>query len=439
MYIWGYEGLGQSVYLGPAFDQDKAVKANRKYRNSLGWKKYLKRIQAFLNMSRVEVDAEVALASAVAEWQQKQTPAVSVDGTIGPTTWSRMRAAGALKGDWWWNRPCKITPVTNGEFGTALKWYMNTFCVPDEVAKLLKGSPKFLKIAIKLDAKYIAETGRDVELSETPPNDWPDVWGVTTDGVLTKGKYRGANVKGRRVLAISISFDGSSFEPAGSLEHLFSNDTIWLQPPPNAAGVGRKAGTAEIGGWIERIAHESIHAHHRVLRTGSSATKLAERVLQSIAEEITTRKQEAGIVSEIAATTLGKKLLKTFTPTTGAFDAASVQRDFFPSKLRRTYLEHFLLSALIGEAISRERLTAEAIAKKNEEADRLPLKGWRDRKFSSDYSKIRFWLRVIDFRWQQARKLHTPGSPEFERLKEQVLQEHANAFFGGVISYANRP
>ena len=55
--------------------------------------------------------------------------------------------------------------------------------------------------------------------------------------------------------------------------------------------------------------------------------------------------------------------------------------------------------------------------------------------FSSDYSKVRFWMRVIDFRWQRAMQLRRPGTVEFARLKEQILQEHANAFFGKLIGY----
>lgn len=423
------------VYLGPSFDRDKAVKANRQFRITVGWKSHLKRIESFLNVSQTDVNSEEALANAVAEWQAKQKSPMKVDGVISPTTWGRMRAAGVLKGDWWWNRSCSTTPVTNGEFGTALKWFTNTFCVPDGVVKLLKGSTKFMAIANTLDGKYIAHVGRDVELTELPPRDWEKDWGVTPNGVLTKGTYRGSNVKGRRVLEIRVSPTGagSSFSPAGSPETLWSHDTIFLEQPSETTEA------AEIGRWIEVIAHESIHAHHLVSRTGALPAKLVDRVRASVAEESATRKEETGIVSQIQATSLGKKLLKGFKPQAGATDAATIERDFFPTALRRTYLEHFVLLGLSQEAISRERLTPADIDKKNKEVDRIPIAGWRHAKFSSDYSKVHFSLRVIDFRWQQTSKLKTPGTPDFERLKEQVLHENANAFFGGVISYTALP
>lgn len=425
--------LGESVYLGPDFDRDKAVKANRQFRNTVGWKNHLKRVEDFLNVSQVSVDREEALAIGVAEWQRKQKTPMTVDGVIGPTTWSRMRTAGVLKGRDWWNMNCSTTAVTSGEFGTALKWFTNTFCVPDGVMKLLKGSPKFMAIANTLDGKYIASVGRDLEFAERPPDDWPHVWGVTPNGVLTKGTYRGSNVKGRRVLDVIGSLTGSSFSSAGSPDTPQPSDTIFLKRPTETSGAG------EIGGWIEVIAHESIHAHHWVTRTTSPPATLVARVRANIAEEIATRREETGIVSQIQATWLGKQLLKGFVPNAGATDVARVERDFYPSALRRTYLEHFFLLGLAQEAIHRERLTAQDIDKQNKEVDRIPIMGWRDRKFSSEYSKLQFWLRVIDFRWQQASKLKREGTPEFEKLKEQVLHEHANAFFGGVISYTALP
>ena len=423
--------LGESVYLGPEFNRAKAVKANRQFRVTVGWKNHLKRIEDFLNISRGS--DEGALANAVAEWQHKQKSPKTVDGIINATTWARMRAAGVLKGSWWWNLRCSTTPVTNGEFGTALKWFANSSCVPDGVVKLLKGSPKFMAIAKTLDGKYIADVGRDLELTEPPPTDWEKVWGVTPNGFLIKGTYRGSNVKGRRVLRIMESLTGSSFSPAGSPETLFPYDTIFLQQPSEATDA------ANIGRWIEVIAHESIHAHHWVSRTGAPPAKLVDRVRASIAEEIATRREETAIVSQILATSLGKKLLKGFKPKPGATDAPTVERDFFPTALRRTYLEHFVLLGLSQEAISRERLTPEDIDRKNKEVERMPISNFRDAKFSSDYSKAQFSLRVIDFRWQKASKLKTPGTPDFDRLKEQILQEHANAFFGGVVSYTALP
>jgi hypothetical protein len=115
-----------------------------------------------------------------------------------------------------------------------------------------------------------------------------------------------------------------------------------------------------------------------------------------------------------------------------------VERDFFPLALRRTYLEHCVLVDLAQTAIKKEGLDSAAIRAKDQEVGRLPLQGWRARKFTSDYAKVRFAMRVIDFRWARVHVLRRPGTLEFERLKEQVLQENANAFFGGLAMYTSR-
>src|SRR5262249_28669555 len=156
MYLYerNYAGLGQLPGLAPTIDRKKAVAANRSLRVQLGWGIHLRRLQAFINMSRAEVDEEEALALAVAEWESKQC--LTPTGILNPTTSSQMRAAGALKGDSWWNVNCKTTPVSAGEFGTALKHFTSTHCVPDEAPKLLKGSTSFLQIVDKLDKSYIA-------------------------------------------------------------------------------------------------------------------------------------------------------------------------------------------------------------------------------------------------------------------------------------------
>src|SRR5262245_21851232 len=119
LYARNYAGLGQAPGLAPTIDRKKAVTTNRSLKVQLGWGTHIRRLKAFINMSTVEVDEEVAFALAVAEWQSKR--GLTPNGIINATTFSQMRAAGALKGSRWWNLTCKTTPVSNGEFGTALK------------------------------------------------------------------------------------------------------------------------------------------------------------------------------------------------------------------------------------------------------------------------------------------------------------------------------
>jgi hypothetical protein len=98
-----------------------------------------------------------------------------------------------------------------------------------------------------------------------------------------------------------------------------------------------------------------------------------------------------------------------------------------------------VLSELAHEAIKRERLSDEARKAKNVEVASLPIKGFRSRKFASDYAKFRFALRIIDVRWERLRTIHRSDPNAFQRGKETVLQENANAFFGGSITYTPRP
>jgi hypothetical protein len=163
---------------------------------------------------------------------------------------------------------------------------------------------------------------------------------------------------------------------------------------------------------------------------------MADRIRAAIAEEIATRRIERAVLSDILKTASGRRALAGFAPSTGDAVQRVVERDFFPSSLRRTYLEHFVLSELMRNAMEREKLTdLRELESKDEEISRIPIHGWRTRKFTSDYSKIRFWMRVIDFRWRRLMALRKPGNIEFAQLKEQILQEHANAFFGGLIGY----
>src|SRR5262245_54735103 len=98
MYLYerNYAGLGQLPGLAPTIDRKKAVTANRSLKAQMGWGTHIRRLKAFINMSTVEVDEEEAFALAVAEWQSKH--GLNPNGILNSTTFSQMRAAGALKG-----------------------------------------------------------------------------------------------------------------------------------------------------------------------------------------------------------------------------------------------------------------------------------------------------------------------------------------------------
>ena len=73
----------------------QAVQQNRRYSQSLGWHAYfnqLARLPGFTTYS----PNEQAFAQAVARWQRAQR-VLTVDGVVGPTTWSQMRLAMGLE------------------------------------------------------------------------------------------------------------------------------------------------------------------------------------------------------------------------------------------------------------------------------------------------------------------------------------------------------
>jgi len=222
------------------------------------------------------------------------------------------------------------------------------------------------------------------------------------------------------------------FEPFDRQQIMRHYDLILIQKPD-------PSDTLE---WIEVIAHETGHAFNLATSTSPAPVTMADRIRAAIADEITTRGIEATVVSEILKTTAGAQQLAGQQPRNLGTRQAIVERDFFPGLLRRTYLEHFVLSELIRAAIDKQKLSDDQIKAKDllVEGIRTPFTGWRSRKFpSDDYSKFRFWLRVIDSRWRKLSKMHPSQSPAFEWVKEIVLQEHANAFFGGIISYTSLP
>ena len=305
--------------------------------------------------------------------------------------------------------------VTNGEFGRTL----GRIGIPPAAVTLLRLSNKFMTMIKTLDQRYVS-----IWQPSNSVHRLLDTLDLSADGVVTKPPF-----KGRRVIEVKESSTGSMFEPYTLMDNRGYYDLIQIKKPDDA----------DTGRWIEVIAHETGHAFNLVNRTAPPAGKMADRIRAAVSEEIATRNIEATVVAEVRRTAQGGRELQGFVPNNGGTDRHVVERAFFPTPLRRTYLEHFVLTELTREAIRREKLDHSQIAAKNQQVATLPMNAWRSRSFSSDYSKLRFWALVIDFRWRQLMKQRQPGTPGFEWTKEQVLQENANAFFGGIISYSARP
>jgi peptidoglycan hydrolase-like protein with peptidoglycan-binding domain len=90
---WSGAAIGRSA--AAPIDLDRAVRLNRGYAQSLGWQPEFDRIVALLGFTNYTPD-ERNFAETVARWQQSR--GLPVDGVVGPTTWSVMRAAlGAVR------------------------------------------------------------------------------------------------------------------------------------------------------------------------------------------------------------------------------------------------------------------------------------------------------------------------------------------------------
>jgi hypothetical protein len=336
---------------------------------------------------------------------------------------------------------CNTDKVTPGEFGLALQAYTNTNCVPNQVVLLLRLSPTFIKMAGKLDDKYLRR-GR-----------WREDWKLNADGQLIAGPYTG-----RWLLEVRYSPFGSRFVPYSSVDADLGWDVIWVEQPDSSA-----TRATEIGLYLERIAHETTHAFLRVTRRGPPQAAMADRIRDAVNEEVYTRNNELKIVQEIqkkAGTSW-----RGFTPSAKARTRAGVERDFFPSDPRRTYLENFVLSELINRAIQDEKLDKVAINAKDHEIaslsipemmatflGRLALQYYvkypnkivfyepKRKTFvpiKPEYSRLRFLQRVMDARWRLFLAQNSPRDPNFDAAKERVLQEHARAFFRGVVTYSS--
>ena len=337
--------------------------------------------------------------------------------------------------------------VSNGEFGNALALFARNAGLPNAVPWLLKQSAAFNGIVKALDGKYVHLDGSTVPVS------WGSDWSPDADGVLTKGPQ-----VGRRMVLVRISVQGTSFAPWASPDASHSADTILIETPSSRLSEFDRRGL-----WLERIVHESIHAHRHVLGLRRSGSNPAARIRAAIDDEIATRTEEGAIVNDLRTRfpNFGR-----YQPTTGSVVPAEVERDFFSSALRLSYLEHFVLGERMQEALRRLRavfrpnkrsLNVEAeISAYNTFVDRIPLEKRplatylvadpiftrpdRDQpaRFLHDYPRLRLIRRVIDARWGTVKDLdrrNVHRDPDVEKMR----QEHAKLFFAGLAAYTTLP
>jgi hypothetical protein len=336
-------------------------------------------------------------------------------------------------------------PVTWGEFGKALVRFAGIGHVPNAVSWFLQHSPTYLLIIQALDAKYLHfNSGQGL------PTSWSTDWEPDADGVFTKGPHIN-----RRMLSIELSSFGSFFQPFSNPENFLPFDVIFLQKPPSQSPDPTIPVTVkEWGEWIEMIAHESVHAWRHILGKRRAGKTAADRIRAGIDDEIATRKWEGKIVNELR-NQFGN--FRPYQPQTGSILPWAVERDIFPGQLRRSYLEHFVLSERLHEA--RRQLSDDDVKKydnfvKQIDLSKRPLNSYlaaspqfvhpRGKKgevsrFQQDYPNLLLALRVIDLRWQSVKSLVQEGDLYRDAELEKMRQEHAKAFFAGLATYTQVP
>lgn len=322
--------------------------------------------------------------------------------------------------------------LSAGGFGKAMRRFSERF-VPDGALWLLKQSPRFMAVVKDLDAAYV--------------DDMPDPAPAQNDaGVFLDGP------KGKRWLHLQPSSNGSRFVPYAAAGNNIDGDIMFIEGPDGAKDALLPAAVSLTtkGQWIERIAHEAIHAQRHVQGRRRPGSTPAQRIAASIDDEIATRRGERAIVDE-----LRRKFSKfrPYQPTTGSFDRPVVERDFFPGEQRRTYLEQFVLGELLADAAkqltdAQRKEYAQLVGKVSlGRAPHAPFlsmsvhvvhpKHGRIPLFRLAYPNVLLAMRVIDARWRTISDLDS--LPWNDPTVESMRQEHANAFFGGLVTYTAVP
>jgi hypothetical protein len=270
------------------------------------------------------------------------------------------------------------------------------------------------------------------------------------DGLLTTGPFAG-----RRTLDFSELTDGNRFVRAGSfqlsgasLPH--SSDSIFISLGMGAI-VTDEGRTRAIARFVGSIAHEAVHAFHRVSSAGLPRSAPRDKKAQAfITEEIATRNKEKVILREIqkkAKSPHLRSLIKARAATI-QLSRPAVERDFV-SGSRLTYLETFVLEDLIQESILKEGLLPLTVAQNMALVGRLVFDRpidivlqsdhpeWHTRDptedrqtvFLPDTAVLLLRRRVLEVDWANV-------GPD---NKEKAVQRHAATDFPPEIRYTPLP
>jgi peptidoglycan hydrolase-like protein with peptidoglycan-binding domain len=390
----------------------KAAQANRAYARSLGWGRNLRRVLQSIDLRRQ------SFPQAVAAWQRAH--GLRADGVIGPGTWARMQQSGARRIT---EREVDVPReydvlLTKGQVGKAFAALLKLIKAPDDVISAIASSKTFQDRAKAIEAKYVARD--DLAPDET-----------VEDGTITTGKR--AN---KPVLAVSVDPGFSAFATVGSIDSMVNQDTIIMQLPDSPS-------TAE---FVTQIALGTARAHQWVTRKNRS-DEANVNILNALKRDMMALQDADIIVRQAYA---GKELKGQTRPPAMEGLPDNFQRAMYGSQFLHTGLEHHVLNEFATQEIIRKKLrrseiTAFKVAADNLKIDARPLAdylvdpgplfvttaGGSPVPLDSKYMEQRAVLQVIQARWKTLGDL---AKAEIGVVTE-MLEDHQNAFFQGVIRY----
>jgi hypothetical protein len=320
----------------------------------------------------------------------------------------------------------QLRQVTPGGFGEEVEEFMTLFHVPDRAVDVMQGMKKtFMPMAAELDRHYVSWRGTYISLSGTSrtfPHKHKDLEKLDElelgpDGVIRNGP---AWAKGKRKLV--IHFGPGSFRPAVGPMTATDADEI---------DVGD---AATVASFVQTLAHEATHALRFVTGANPNPKDVADAVRIGVADEAAARTSEGAAVGDMP-----KSVRATAEPV-GSLQDRDIQRDVSPA-FNLTYLELFFFGFELNQAKKAENLTLEETNDIESQVEKgKPIITRRPRTMNDVFSPTRYGdlfsaRKACERDWIQFQKKHQPGDPDFDQLREPILQKHARDFLEGKVAY----
>jgi hypothetical protein len=294
--------------------------------------------------------------------------------------------------------------VTSGGVGRALEEFTNLWSVADSTILLLRTSATFMRLARTLDQNFVA---REDSFRFNPE--------IDPSGRITSGDpSMPRSMIGKRELMVIK--DNPAFLPVQSPDNPLSADLIQVNQL-NAPG------------FIQELGHEVTHAATFVGASAPAGQTLVAEINAGVQEEISTRQSEATILGEVRNPQVRQQVAQV-----GSRVQSEVERDIAPA-IGMTYLEGFFFARRLRDAQANDQITED---KAREIREVISMAVQNDLAVPDWYGEYgRVWLdrQTAHKEWAEFHRTNRPSDPGYDAAKEQLLQDHARRFFGGLVSY----